>query len=435
MTDVLTLLTGMAVALLAVWQQQNPCIADDLPFWRQDTSRDDEPKPWERLILNKKNQASAPEPDPNIGKAAMKQAELGEDYLAMMREQYGVANARQAEQDKLAKQVTEQQLAAAEQAQGWATDDRARYEDTFLPLQDEFIDKAKNWDSKENQEKSAAEAKADVLNNSNQQRQVAERNMASMGVDPTSGRFAGVERAGAQGTALAAAGAENNARNTVRNQGLALQADAINLGNGLAVNPAASLGLSSASGQAAMQTTSANNAQSAGNASIMGQGYQAAMAGYGNQANILNAQYNNQLNAWQAQNAADAQSSSSLWGGIGSLAGLGVMALSSKDFKEDKKPVDGALDQVNDMPVEEWRYKKGIADSGENEHIGPYAEDFQRVTGKGNGKAIPVMDAVGVTMKAVQELDRKVDKLAGVGLPARRSPAKTKKPEKQTVAA
>lgn len=384
----------------------------------QEPEKKPEEKPWEKLLMFKKGSSSSPSPDPNIGKAAMKQAELGESWLNFAQEQFKVSNERQKEQDVLANQVTQQQLDASKQAQQWATEDRDRYNNTFKPLEDQFIDKAQNWDSAERQAQQAAEAKADVLNNASQQRQATERNMASMGVDPTSGRYAGVERSGENATALAAAGAENNARNTVRNQALSLQADAVNMGKGLAVNPASSLGLSTSAGSAAMQTTAGNNAQAAGLSSIMGQGYQAAMTGYGNQANTLNQQYQNQLNAWQANQ----QQSNSLWGGLGSLAGMGLMAFSSKEFKEDKRPATGSLEAVRRMPVGEWKYKDGIADGGE--HIGPYAEDFQAATGKGNGKMINLMDAVGVTMGAVQQLDKKVDALAkGRGLPQRKKEA------------
>ena len=147
-----------------------------------------------------------------------------------------------------------------------------------------------------------------------------------MGVDPTSGRYAGVARSGEMATGLAAAGAQNTSRNAVRKEGVAMRGEAINLGSGLGINPATSLGLSSSTGSAAMGTTAGNNAQAAGLGSIMGQGYQGAMSGYGNQASILNQQYGNQLNAWQAQQQASAQASSGLWSGIGSAAGMGLMA-------------------------------------------------------------------------------------------------------------
>ena len=380
-----------------------------------------EPKAWEALLLFKKGSSKAPSADPNIGKAAMKEAQLGEEWLKFSKEQFAVDNIRQQKQDALAEKVTNQQLDASKQAQGWATEDRDRFNNVFKPLQDDFIDTANNWDSAQRQQQVASEAKADVLNNAAAQRGSTQRQMTSMGVSPTSGRYAGVDRAGESATALAAAGAENNARNTVRNQALSLQADAVNMGKGLAVNPASSLGLSTSAGSAAMQTTAGNNAQAAGLSSIMGQGYQAAMTGYGNQANTLNQQYQNKLNAWQANQNA----SSSLWGGIGQVGGmLGASAImsSSKEYKEDKRPAKGSLEALRRMPVEQWKYKDGIEDGGQ--HIGAYAEDFHAATGKGDGKSIPVVDAIGITMGAIQDLDKKVDALAkGRGLPKRQGEA------------
>ncbi|MGL4859833.1 MAG: tail fiber domain-containing protein [Enterobacteriaceae bacterium] len=87
-------------------------------------------------------------------------------------------------------------------------------------------------------------------------------------------------------------------------------------------------------------------------------------------------------------------------------------AFSSKKLKEDKKPVQGsALKAIRRLPVESWKYRDGIADG--KRHIGPYAEDFQKVTGRGDGTTIPVVDAIGLTMKAIQELDKRVDKKRG----------------------
>ena len=289
-------------------------------FSSDESDKDDQP--WLDLVMFKKGGSSAPAPDPQIGQAAIMNAELGEDWLEFAYKQFDVANERQVEQDKIANQVTQQQLAASKQSQEWATQDRERYDTVFKPLQDQFIDDAKNWDSAERQAGRAAEARADVINNATLARQASERNMASMGVDPTSGRYAGVSRAGEQATALAAAGAENNARNAVRKEGVAMRGEAINLGSGLGINPATSLGLSSSTGSAAYGTTAANNAQAAGNAGIVGQGFQGAMSGNSSMAGILNQQHQNQVQAW----SADQQAQGSLWGGIGSAAGMGLMA-------------------------------------------------------------------------------------------------------------
>lgn len=292
------------------------------------TPKEPEKEPeWRTLVMfSGGGSSSAPSPDPQIGRAAIMQAQTGQDYLNFAREQFGVANERQADQDRIANQVTRQQLAASQRADDWAKEDRARYNEVFKPMQDDFIEKAKNWDSPERQAAMAAEAKADVLGNAAQEQQASQRRMAAMGIDPTSGRYAGVDRSGDLATTLAAAGAENTARNSVRKEAIAMQGDAINLGSGLAVNPASSLGLGVSAGSAAAGTTAANNAQRVGNSSIMGAGFQSAMQGYGQQANILQNQYNGQLNAWSQQNANNAANTSGTMGAIGSIAGMAMVA-------------------------------------------------------------------------------------------------------------
>lgn len=315
---ILFMLAIMALTGQGDWLAHALAWVNDPP----EQKKDDEPPAWASLLMFKKGGGSAPSPDPAIGQAALKEAQLGEEWLNFSKEQFAISNDRQKEQDKLATEVTKNQLDAAKQAQGWATQDRERYQNTYVPLENDFIDKANNWDSAERQATLASEAKADVLTNASQQRGATQRQMAGMGVSPTSGRYAGVDRAQESATALAAAGAENNARNTVRNQAVDMKANAINMGKGMAVNPATSLGLGVNSGSAAYGTTAANNQQSAGNTAIVGQGIQGAMNGYNSQAGILNQQYQGQLSAWQANQ----QAAGGLYSGLGSLAGMGMVA-------------------------------------------------------------------------------------------------------------
>ena len=131
----------------------------------------------------------------------------------------------------------------------------------------------------------------------------------------------------------------------------------------------------------------------------------AAMQGYGQQGQMLNQQYQQQMQSWQANQAG----LGSLMGGLGSLAGL--MIPSSKGIKHDKKPMKDALGAVRKMPVEAWTYDEGKGDGGR--HIGPYAEDFKKATGIGDGKSIDVVSMLGVTLGAVRQLDEKVSKIAG----------------------
>ncbi|MGA0525438.1 hypothetical protein ACO2WH_26715, partial [Escherichia coli] len=78
-----------------------------------------------------KGGGDAPAPDPNVGVAALKNAELGQNWLDFAKQQFDVGNVRQADMDALTKRVTEQQLATQDQTNQWAQEDRARYKGTF----------------------------------------------------------------------------------------------------------------------------------------------------------------------------------------------------------------------------------------------------------------------------------------------------------------
>lgn len=80
---------------------------------------------------------SAPKPDKNIGLAALKSAELGEQSLAWAKQR-------------------------AKTTDQWAAQDRLRAKTVFQPLQDQYIKSAKTWASKGRQSQAAAEAVADV---------------------------------------------------------------------------------------------------------------------------------------------------------------------------------------------------------------------------------------------------------------------------------
>lgn len=313
----------------------------------------------------------APDADPNIGIAAMKSAETGQMMLDFMKGQANITNQ-------------------------WAAEDRGRFQNKFLPLQDQFIADARGYDTPQRRQAEATAAGADVMLQGRVAADGRRRQAMAMGLNPASGRFINAEAKAGTDLALASAGAGNLARRNVENTGRGLIANAINLGQGMAVNPGTSMGLSNGAGQA---------------------GFGGAMQGYAQQGNLLNQDYQNRMQAWSANQSA----MGGLFGALGTVAGALPWAtmLSSKDAKTDKKPATGNLEAVESMPVEEWTYKPGMGDGGT--HIGPYAEDFAAATGKGDGRGINVIDAIGVTMGAVKELSAKVDKLATMiprGLPS-----------------
>jgi Chaperone of endosialidase len=363
-----------------------------------------------------KGGSQAPAADPAIGQAALMQAQLGKEWLGFSKDSFAISQTRQAELDKTTKEVSDLQIGLGKQSLDQARQDRERYNTVFKPIEDKFVKDASEYGSAANQDAAAATARADVIGAVEGQKQIAERQAAGLGIDPSSGRYAGIDRSLGLDGALAAAGAENNARTMTRDKGLALSADVVNLGRGVPAMSAQAAATGLNAGNSGIGLIQNANGQFMASTDIMGSGFRGGMTGYGNQANILNDQYRTQVSAWDAEqrnNNAQAAGIGKLFGGI-----AGLMFPSDENVKEDKKPIpDGqALDAVNAMPVEEWNYKPGIADDGR--HVGTYAQDFQKQTGKGDGKSIMAQDAIGITMKAVQDLSKKVDKVAqavGIG--------------------
>lgn len=334
-------------------------------------------------------------------------AKLGQDWLSFAKDQFNVSNERQKNIDALTAKVTDSQLKAQDTALGWANEDRARYKSIFQPLQDKFIEKAQNWDSPDAQAQAAAEAKADVANSMAEQRGQSERAMAANGVRPDSGAWAGTDRALQLQGGLASAGAQNTARRQLRNEAMALQGEAINLGNGLPTSASTSLGQGVSAGSSATGNIINANNSWRGGVDIMNSGYGGAMNAGNYAGNMYSNLYGNRVNMLNASDQMRSSAVGSIFGALGTGVGMYAGMKSSRDAKEDKREVRGVLDALKSLPIEAWSYKEGEGDGGE--HIGTYAEDFKRATGLGDGQNINIIDALGVTMGAVKELAEKVD--------------------------
>lgn len=266
---------------------------------------------------------SAPKADPQIGKAALMQAKTGDDWLAFAKDQFADSTKRQEGVDALTNQVTTQQLSDMRKASDRSDTEWDRYNTLFKPIEDRMVSDAANYDSPEAQAKAAAEAKADVLSNAAQAQQQNQRQMASMGIDPRSGRFAGIDRGTDLSTALAAAGAQNNARDEVKATGMALREGVANFGKGSTSTAAQQVGLGLQAGNSASgnQLGAENNFRA--NGQIMSQGFQGAMQGYAGQASTLNQKYSNQISAQSVTNQsvqAQGNQNMQIAGTVGTLA-------------------------------------------------------------------------------------------------------------------
>jgi hypothetical protein len=232
-----------------------------------------------------------------------------------------------------------------------------------------------------------------------------------MGVNPNSGKF--IESAAATGrsAALMEADAMNRAREGVRDKAIGLRAGAASFGRNMPNTAAQAYGLATAAGTSAvnnMNQTAATSLANTGSAPQwmqMGTGsVDRAGAGYGNL-------YATGAGVSNSRMMADAQSDA----GFGQLLGLGAaLAISSEESKEEKEPVnaDLILEGLESIPVESWKYKSGMGDSGR--HVGPYAEDVNAQFGEGAAPGGEMLDMVtmnGLTMAGLQALAKKVKKI------------------------
>jgi len=298
--------------------------------------------------MGKKSGSPAPAPDPAIGQAAAANAAVSKEWLDFSKEQFAKGELRQDDYDQLIKQVTASDLKSQQQALEWAGEDRAiqeryrkkydtwanedralgratkaeldgyasdalatgkgyaakfngqasnqfgfadkqqgRYNDTFSKVEDRIAQDAMTWDSKERLAQEAGKAKADVIQGAAAQKAANDRSMAAMGIDPRSGRHAGIDRATGLSTALAAAGAQNVARDNVRSQGIQLRGQAAQVGQQVlgSGQQARSLGVQATQSAHTAEQAGVSQAMQAKNLglSAAGVGNTAAQLGMGNQ--------------------------------------------------------------------------------------------------------------------------------------------------------
>lgn len=276
-----------------------------------------------------KNDAPDPpdySPIADASEAAAKYSyDLGKEQLAWAKEKYGIDS-------KIAQQVIDAALERQKVNDANAAKDRARYEAIYQPLEDRLAKEADDYASPERMETEAAQAQADVAQQFDASRRRAMENLQSFGVDPSSLRYAALDRGANVQQAAASAAAGNQAREQTEAIGRALRSEAINVGRGYPGQIAGTYGTALQSGNQGINSALATTASGA---STMGTGLQ--WQGAGNQAlgtwgNALNTGYQNELGAWQAtQNASS---------GIGGLLGTGL-GIAASFMEEGGKVTSG----------------------------------------------------------------------------------------------
>ena len=309
-----------------------------------------------------KNSQPAPDYTPLIEaskEAADTQAALGYEQLDFAKQQYNDAQ-------PYLQGIADQQMAAQKQQMKQGKDYYKYNKKTFRPLEKQIVKNAKNFNTSAYRDQLASQAAADsglAFANTKAQNQ---RQMASMGVNPNSGRFAGMQNSAGIAQAASSANAMTNTRLQAEQMGHARSMDAAGLGRNLA---GASLG--------AYQGANSAGSQAGANLQSAGQNYMGNMAtGAGTIGNGQQMQLQGLSSVLNAQTQTYINTNDSFLGDLGGILGGGAAAYtawSDRRLKENIKEV--GVDQRTSLTLYEFNY----IDRPGTTYVGVMADEVERI--------------------------------------------------------
>lgn len=268
---------------------------------------------------------SAPAPDPNIGIAQQEMAKISREYLdswknevwPQMKAQAQKQEVRADEQFALDRELQEMQISSAKKTM-------AEFETFGKPMRESIYKAAEAYDTEANRERIASEALGDVKSAFGIKAADEQRRLQSFGIDPTSGRAVSTGNANAIMEAAVGSAAANRARTAAEQLGWAKKMDAIALSQGQFGNQATSTGLALNAGNQALAAGQIPMANYGAMSSSMNQANMGALSGWGQVGQLGVQKYNADVNAFSAQQQANAQSSAGFGSMVGSLGGIGL---------------------------------------------------------------------------------------------------------------
>jgi hypothetical protein len=265
---------------------------------------------------------NAPAPDPSIGASQKEMSDLArQEYEDFKTNVWPVMQAQSQRQQNNADTQAALDLKTQNQQNAIANEQYQRYKDVYMPLQNDIIKQANEYDTGANRERIANEAMGDVASQAQIGRQNTARTMASYGINPSSGSYVSNQNANDVMEAATKASAATRARDAAVQLGWAKKMDAIGLGSGVFGNQATSTGLALNAGNQSLQSGQVPISNSQALGASYNAGYGGTMQGWNNVGQLGAQSYSSQISAYNAQQAANAQSSSGIGAAIGGIGG------------------------------------------------------------------------------------------------------------------
>lgn len=302
------------------------------------------PRPGGGMTLEGGKGSDVPAPDPELIKAQIKSMGIQDDAIAKI-----MANS-----DSLAP-LQRQQLELGIEGNRRAMEQSAADREYSLErrgvlsgLQDKLVSDANSFNTEARRNELAAQAGADVEQAFGAQRGSTSRQMARMGVNPNSGRFAAMTGQMDMAQAAAKAGAMTGARSRAREEGRALTDKAT---NALAGYPAMG-----------MQTTGQGAQLAAGGINLANQGLAGLNSGLATGAQTAGqlgqnatSMYGQQANFYTQNQSQD--TFGGILGGLGGMAlGLGKSGLGFSDRRLKQDIVPAGKDEATGLNLYEFAY-------------------------------------------------------------------------------
>ena len=282
---------------------------------------------------------------PDYAPLAAASKESAEIMAGLGREQLGFAKQQYEELRPFLTDIATQQAAAQEEQMRQARDYYDYQVGTFRPLERGLVQQAQQFNTEAYREQLSRQAAADAARAFGVTQAAGERAGASMGINPASGRFAGIQAQGQLGLAANRAAAMTGARQSAEQFGYARMLDAAGLGRNLPGLSTAAYGGATGAGSAAGSTAMApGNQYMAGmaqGAGTIGSGRSMLQSGLGNILSTQGSVYGQSLNAQGEV--------------LGSLAGAGIAKYSDIRLKTNIDQV--GFDAQTKLPIYEFAYK------------------------------------------------------------------------------
>jgi len=308
--------------------------------------------------------SDTPDYSSQIAQANADTAAAAKADLAFRKQQYADNQPRQNALYDMATKVGQQQYDSSVASDKRAADQNQFWTDNYKPTELKSLQEANDAGGTADQDRAAGRAVADQETQASIAKDSNNRSMEALGVNPNSGKFAGMNNAMSLQGAANTAGAATNSRETARNQGIALRAGAVATGRGM----------QNVAGQTAA------TAMNQGNSAVSNTNT-AATGGLGF-ANYVSGGYNNVTNAnagigtgfMGLQNSANnitAQNGSGFGQAIGML---GAAAITKSDMNLKENIV--FVGMVNNIRIYEFDYLPK-ANMPEGRYIGVMAQEIQ----------------------------------------------------------